>query len=381
MSYIDYANVDLNKDVPDYAFVAIGDTSDTQYNQNLKEELMFKREYGKHNNIFVETVMNGGYDNKPLDIQHEAARTDNFTIYGYFEPNTYFINDKGFVDNVGKVHKASEGQFPTIYQVVKLTDEGKKLITSEKYLTTSSYFSYEDDNGDVDHNHGNENRIIKYVTKIYPKTVSFLLKNKEPKIKISPNDKYVVCSKSQEKQFFGENNNLILDNKDLFFNKSIINNMSVNNIDLNEDENKVANPLEQPTLLNEEQPKMCEMVQGLMSKIDALINVLQQEKAQVINNEQDPAEKEHLKGHIKDEDFTDEEILRRHHGKFWEDEENTNKIRSIVNQCIDERLKAFNNDNNEDKKNCEQKPEPAVVEEKKDNNNKQINQIGFLALF
>jgi S-DNA-T family DNA segregation ATPase FtsK/SpoIIIE len=30
-----------------------------------------------------------------------------------------------------------------------------------------------------------------------------------------------------------------LDNKDLFFNKSIINNMSVNNIDLNEDENVV----------------------------------------------------------------------------------------------------------------------------------------------
>jgi len=214
----DYSCIDKDKDEPDYAFINVGDTCDiiriTNNGKNISG--YFHKNRSSKYNVYVDTVLDGGYDNKFVDAQHEAAEnmnfeTENYTKYAQLVPKTAFLNDDGFVDNLGNFHEASEDNQGNIslYQVAKLTPEGKELLKKYKNLSTSTYYNCHFDEEEAK-KHGLENALVT-ITSVQPLTVSFLYGDLEPKVKIAPNEKYVTNSDEKKTifSFFGKNEDFL----------------------------------------------------------------------------------------------------------------------------------------------------------------------------
>ena len=190
MKYFEnYSNSKSSK----YKIIALGDTSPIQKNQELNETLLFK------NNDFVNSVNNGEWEGKPIDLNHEATQRRDFTKYGYIRKA--FVNDTGFVDIQGNEVPASTNENKTIYSIVELTQEGEEFFKNHQHELsgTSSYFTYKDDDGAEADKHGDHDKQVVVIQGIKPVSLS-ILTNQEPKIKI--NDKYIInCEKNIDNNF------------------------------------------------------------------------------------------------------------------------------------------------------------------------------------
>ena len=205
-----YSRADVDKDIPDYAFVAI--TNDEVFQSGMNGQVLIL------NDVVKNSVINKEWNGKYLDFEHEAqTNRDNFTKYGVIVDS--FINDEGFIDNRGKERQPVNDGNHVMYAICELNDNGKNLL--KKYgteeLSSSCFYSYDDDNGEAGANQSCPDGQVVVVKDIKPISLSLLKPQTEPRIKIE--EPYVI--NSLEKQLdnnlnsLQQRNNCFMDNEGL----------------------------------------------------------------------------------------------------------------------------------------------------------------------
>ena len=96
-----YSRADVDKDIPDYAFVAI--TNDEVFQSGRNGQVLIL------NDVVKNSVINKEWNGKYLDLEHEAqTNRDNFTKSGAIVDR--FIKDEGFIDKSGiERHQVNDG--------------------------------------------------------------------------------------------------------------------------------------------------------------------------------------------------------------------------------------------------------------------------------